>query len=292
MKRLLLILSICLCFNCFTAYSKDGDEHRRDMIDIFPFSKNCNKICGESNSGLYVKVNRYLDVPDYSRKGANKPAFVSNDPLFNSLTFKGHRIWYHWGFNDYRAAKSYDELAKDCIQFFLDKGQITADDAERFWRKLEIEEVDRTKKLLEDTAKALGYIGYANSYPLQKKQIEAFATLLYSIHLMGDHTTSYYWQCRSQKQVREDIYHAIKELGGYQNRKSANRLINYLEIAAPLSENSDIKAQQNAAQLFLDAMKNKRHGFSQFILNCSGAGYRYQNRFKEAGLQLKQSNEK
>ena len=209
----------------------------------------------------------------------------NNDALFSRLSFGNHRIWFHCGLSDFQyasnsMAKEFRPLAK------IVNSKLTCyNDRKRFWAMLGKEEHHRLQKVYEKAVLAFGY-DINKMYALQKSQVWAFATIAYDIHILGDLTTAEYKIVRSEKDVREDIFLAIRTLGGHTNKSKAEALISFLNKEAPLS---DVGKGTNgsSAQKLLDALKDKKKGFSQFVLSCKGYGYNYKDRFRSAGLEVK-----
>lgn len=284
MRRYLFPLFLIAGLLCtFPSFAKLGDEHYDDMLDIFPFlqdSRNHNVI------NLYYTINSYLDEPNWEKDNYKRPAFICNDKFFNDLSWGNHRIWFHWGLSDPRYMSN--SLAKKFtpLKRVVNDNLMRQDDRDRFWDALYQEEHSRLKTIWDRMVVALGY-DPESVYSMQREQIWAFATILYDIHILGDLTTSEYRLVRSEEDVRKDIYAAIRTIGGSHNKRIAEELISFLEREAPISSASR-GTPTGSAQKLLTAMKDKKKGFSQFVLNCKGFGHDYKRRFKDARLAVKE----
>lgn len=256
------------------SYAKEGNEHFNDMQSIFPFSTSSKHA---RVYDLYYTINSYLDEPNWVENNLKRPSCIVNDKVFSTIQFKNHRIWFHWGLSDPQfPSKSLAKKFSPLVSIVNEK-LTRYDDRERFWALVCKEEHERLQVLFQKAVLAFGY--NPNSlYDIQRDQIWALTTILYSIHLLGDHTTSEYKIIRDEIDLREDIYSSIRTLAGPKNRQKANDLISFLKKTAPISDIG--RGTMNcSAQKFLEAMKDKKHGFSQFILSCNGFGYDYKSRF-------------
>lgn len=274
-KKIPLLLGL---FCSILTFAKSGNDHFYDMLYIFPFTTDSRN---NAVFNLYEAINTYIDKPN-GVSVSSRPKCIDDDEVFYNISFTNHRIWFHWGLSDFQnpsksLAKSFNPLVKIVNDRIKDN-----DDRKRFWINLCNEE---HIKLQDIYLKAIIAFGYdSNSvYDMQRKQIWAFVTILYCIHILGDHTTSEYKVIRSEEDLREDVYKSIRILAGFTNRQKGEALISYLQNKAPLSE-SGRGTFNCSAQKFLDAMKNKDNGFNQFILSCKGFGENYKTRFIKSGL--------
>jgi len=225
-------------------------------------------------------MNSYIDKPD-GENVVSRPKCIDEDKVFYYISFANHRIWFHWGLSDYRyTSKSMAKSFSPLVRIVNDK-IIRYDDRERFWTNLCEEEHNRLQNIYQKAAIAFGY-NLHSVQDMQREQIWAFATILYCIHILGDHTTTEYKIIRDEKSLREDIFKAIRTLAGQTNKREGENLILYLQKEAPLNEIGR-GTTSCSAQKLLDALKDKKNGFSHFILSCKGFGYDYKSRFKSSG---------
>jgi hypothetical protein len=248
------------------------------MMSIFPFSTDSRN---SQVFDLYETINSYIDNPNWIEKNLKRPSFICNDSIFSRMTYGNHRIWFHWGLSDFQfPSKSYAKSFAPLIKVVNEKIPDNVN-RDRFWTKLCEEEHSRLEIVYNKTAVALGY-NANNIYDMQREQIWAFATILYCIHILGDYTTTEYKLVREEKDLRDDIYRSIRVLAGPANKKKGEALIAFLKREAPLSERNKGTVDCSAQQ-FINALKDKKNGFSQFILACEGFGHNYKMRFKMSG---------
>lgn len=252
------------------------------MLSVFPFTLESRN---DRVLNFFYVINSYLDEPNWIDDNFKRPAFVCEDRLFSKLSFGNHRIWFHWGLSDFQYASNSMAKSFRPLNSIVNNKIQRYDDRERFWTSLCAEEHQRLQTVFEKAAMAFGY-DINNVQDMQRKQIWAFATIAYNIHILGDLTTSEYKIVRSEEDVRQDIFRAIRILAGHTNRQLAEKLISFLEREAPIS-NENKGTIYCSAQKFINALKDKKNGFTQFILSCKGFGYNYIERFKEAMLIVK-----
>ncbi len=268
----LILFAITASFP-YALSAKGTENHVQDMQDVFPFVK-----CLD----VFYLVSSFLDEPDWTVSGAQRPHFVKEDPFFSKEKFDNHRIWYHWGLSE--LGRSSPSLARTHRPLVNIVSRFPYDEQQRFWYLLTEEEQGRLLKLFTKAAPELGYKG--KLFNLQNQQVFALVKIMYSIHLLGDHTTKEYHIIRSEEDIRKDIESSIRILAGPFNGTNAQELIGFLNQTAPISRYS--RGTINcSAQKYLDALKDYSHGFSRFLLSCKGFGYNYKARFKEANLKLK-----
>ena len=269
----ILILFVITVSSPYALSAKGIENHVQDMQDVFPFAK-----CLD----VFYLVSSFLDEPDWTVSGAQRPHFVNEDPFFSKEKFDNHRIWYHWGLS--KLGRSSPSLARTHRPLVNIVSRFPYDEQRRFWYLLTEEEQGRLRKLFTKAAPELGFKG--KLFNLQNQQVFALVKIMYSIHLLGDHTTKEYHIIRSEEDIRKDIESSIKILAGPFNDSNAEELIGFLNKTAPISRYS--RGTINcSAQKYLNALKDHSYGFSRFLLSCKGFGYNYMNRFKEAKITLK-----
>lgn len=258
-------------------YAKSGTGHYTDMSRIFPFDES---ECSSSNKkifDLYERVNAYLDYAtfpyenSYGKKVGN-PRFIGKYERLKYMKFANHRIWYHWGFN--RDPKRFKPLA-DVVKENIKNGNLKEEDESFFWRKLRDNISERNKVLLSEWSKASGYGGLSKLSRIQREQSNAFITLLVSIHLLGDHTTSETGVIIDRQSLYGEIFTAIDNLAGKKypgNIKAAKSLKNKL---------TRVKGKP---EKFLDVLALN---FSTFLYSLEGEEYNYKKKFKKLGYKLK-----
>ncbi|MGV8964117.1 MAG: hypothetical protein ACOH2V_12160 [Candidatus Saccharimonadaceae bacterium] len=262
MKKTLLLLLLAILPTFIFALS--GKEHEKDMQRIFPFvkCKNNNKI-----TTFYSLVNQYIDQPNDINIG--KPVTIANHPKFKNMKFGNHRIWYHWGFNT-NPKKHLPLIA--AIHKNIEKEIISETDVDEFWDCLMKDVGKRNRYLMNSAAEIFGYGAIGSISRNQREQLNAFVTILYSIHIIGDHQTSETSVMSDLKMIYGDVYNAINNLAGRDNRSNANRLKKALIL------------EQSNPKRFLDKMEKE---FSPFLMSLDSPLYNYKKKFSDIGYQLR-----
>ena len=267
-KIFVFLLSVIYVIGIY-GHGKEG--HVADMNRIFPFDI---KASGNLKiKDFYYLINAYIDYNDFPNREAKvgTPICIKNHPKFGKMVFANHRIWFHWGFN--KDPKQY-QLLYNMVEENISHGRIKASDRNEFWNLLHEEVRRRNKYLMDAWAKILGYSGLSGITATQRAQARAFVTILYSIHILGDHQTSEISVLADKRSIYGDIYNAIDDLVGKAqiNREKAKSFKNKL------------KRVQGNPKLFLDKMEKE---FTPFLFSLHGALYDYQNKFRRLGYVIK-----
>lgn len=243
------------------------------MQKIYPFAKSNKQIIA-----YYNLINDYIDHPyielgkSVEMKGANeRPRSIALHPKFSKMSFSNHRIWYHWGFNT--NPRKYTPLV-EIVNKNIAEGKLSPSDVDEFWNLINKDRGERNRKLMNETTKIFGYPDIRSISSIQREQVNAFVTILYSIHLLGDHQTSKVDVISDLEAIYRDIYNAIDNLGGKdkKNRTKAKEIKSKLRIT------------ENDPKLFLDKMEKE---FSPFLLSLDGSLYNYKAKFEKMGYKLK-----
>lgn len=276
MKKNMLFLMLWLVLP-IACLAKSGEGHYYDMSRIFPFDPSYYASSNKKIFDFYERVNAYLDYTSfpyeksYGKKVGN-PVFINKYERLKKMRFANHRIWYHWGFN--KDPKKFSPLV-NMVKENIKNGRLSITDESFFWRKLRDNISERNKVLLSEWAKASGYRGLSQLSRIQREQSNAFVTILISIHLLGDHTTSETSVIIDRKALYGEIYNAIDNLAGKKypdNIKAAKSLKNKL---------TRVKGNPNK---FLDVLA---FNFTSFLYDLKGEEYNYKKKFKKLGYQLK-----
>ena len=264
MKRYyLFILSLLLPLFVFAL---SGKEHANDMKRIYPFV-DCQR--NEKIIDFYSLINNYLDSPNDRNTG--RPDSIKYHPKFGKMKFGSHRIWYHWGFNT--DPKRFAPLV-NAVNSNIENGVISESDVDEFWNCLMNEVSRRNRFLMNRAAEIFGYKSLGSISQNQRRQLNAFVTILYSIHLLGDHQTTITDVMVDLKSVYGDIYNAIDNLAG---RNRAN-------ILKARSLKKELRTVQHDPVIYLDKMEDS---FSSFLLALDGSFYNYKEKFEKMGYVLK-----
>lgn len=267
----IIFLLIFLCLFPFYLFSKSEGGHSADMGNIFPFDQRYFNV-GKQNEAVlnfFNAVNAYLDKPNGENTG--KPHFMY-DPKFSRMTMANHRIWFHWGFG-FKNARKFVPLV-EIVNREIQKGNLLASDEEFFWLELKKETARRDKELINLTADLFGYDHIGSISSLQREQLNAFVTVAYSIHIIGDHTTVENYVIQNYYDVIDELYEAFEKLAGksYNNRSKYQKLL------------TQLKPYEDRPERFLVGLQRY---FSDFLLSLDGPMYDYKKKFTEKGYVLK-----
>lgn len=271
-----MICACCVVLSGLSCEAKSGGEHRSDMVRIFPFDPD-DKISNKKIFSFYDRVNAYLDYATFPNekvygKKVGHPIFLGKYETLRGMKFANHRIWYHWGFNaDPRKFNPLVSAVKSNIQ----EGRLKPDYEHFFWEKLNQSISERNKVLLSEWAKASGYSGLRQLSKIQRDQSNAFVTLLISIHLLGDHTTSETSVIIDRNTLYAEIFTAIDKIAG---KKDADNM------ACARSLKNKLKRVKGNPAKFLDVLANN---FTEFLYELNGEECNYKKKFKKLGYKLK-----
>ena len=274
MRRLLFFLTICLLIP-INGFALGGKEHAADMQRIMPFAESAKN---KKVTDFYRRVNEFLDFPyvqpgqKHDKSQPKRPKFVVEHPKFSQIRWQGkHRIWFHWGFNT--DPRKFSPIVNSLNQAVQD-GVITQQDVEEFWSMMNIEISRRNRTLMNEGAKVFGFGELGTISAQQRKQLNGLVTILYSIHVIGDHKTADKDIIAPLSRVYADVSNAIDNIAG---KEAAN-----FEKAKELKK--QLRTAQSSPDAYLDVLER---GFTPFILSLSGEGYNYKLRFKKLGYVLK-----
>ncbi len=274
------LLLFCFVFVCTGAFSKDERGHTSDMWRIFPFEQGDPK--NKEIEKFYKMVHNYIDHPyivdldqKAEKRGANEaPSFIYENAEFKNMTLDNHRIWYHWGFN--KKLENYEPLVL-YIKNEIKNGGLLEEDEDKFWCCLKQHQSKRNKFLMDRWLKISGYGGISRVFNSQRKQANAFVTLLYCIHILGDHLQVQTDIIMDRKALYGEIYTAITNLAGKDesNLKKAKALREKLRLV------------QSDPKQFLDKLEKE---FTPFLYSLKGGGkqYDYKAKFEGLGYKMKE----
>ena len=269
---LLLVAVMGLALPC---RALSGWEHATDMYRIFPFDS-----VPQNKEVLryYRLVNSYLDNPYTqpgerpSRDNPKRPKCIADHPKFSQIHWQGkHRIWFHWGFNT--DPRQFAPIINSLNAAIVD-GVIQKSDLPEFWDLMNVEISKRNRALMNEGAKVFGFGELGTISVAQRRQLNGLVTVLYSIHILGDHQTVDRNDICPLNRVYADIYSAIDNIAG---KDAAN-------YAKAKTLKQQLKPYQQNPKSFLDAMERL---FSPFLLSLSSPGYDYKSKWTAMGLKLK-----
>ena len=264
----IFLISLLIPFLCV---AKSGQEHINDMIDVYPFKVNK----GDRIYHFFECVNAAIDYgefnPQQQIKTPKKPTFLKQPP-FQNTTWANHRIWYHWGFNaNVRLFAPLTALVEKNIA----NGSMRKEDTELFYSNLYKEIGKRNNELMRQAASVLGYPANGWSSAM-RDQINAFVSIPYAVHLLGDRFEQY--TTTSVMQPMEDIiksvYRAIDNLAG----KELENIQNAKRIKNELARSTDTPEE------FLNAMKRL---IPEYMLSLRGGIYDINKKCQQLSYNIK-----
>lgn len=279
-NRLFGLVGYCIVFSFLTllpllAHAHSGAEHLADMKRVMPFED------VEQNRRVFKffrLTNAYIDRPGqelgtkFDREAYKRPAFIAEHPKFGNIRWEGkHRIWYHWGFNT--DPRQFPPLVNS-LNSAIDQGIITKDDLPEFWNLMMAEISKRNRFLLNQGANALGFGQLGNISAQQRRQLNGWVTIIYSVHILGDYQTDDTEVLAPLSRVYADISNAIDNLAG---KDAAN-------VAKAKALKSVLKKSQGYPTSYLDVLAYR---FTPFVLSLQGDGYNYKTKFEKMGYVLK-----
>ena len=247
------------------------ERHTHDMKRIFPFVPTDLK--NKEIIDFYYTVNAFIDYrsfPSDERK-VGRPLCIAEHPNFGKMKFANHRIWFHWGFN--KDPKKFNPLVR-LVDQNVEQGIIRESDKADFWQVIIQEVSKRNRYLMNQWSKILGYGELGSMSSAMRSQSNAFVTILYSIHLIGDHQTKLKDIMLDINSVYGDVYNAIDNLAGRskENRARANVIKKKLQ-----------KVQYDPGK-YLDVLEQE---FTPFLYSLEGGIYDYKKTFIKLGFVLK-----
>jgi|GEM_PF-1185220 len=252
---------------------KGANSHTSDMLQVYPFQYD------QRIYDFYVAVSYYLDHPNGDTQ-SQKPRFLKDDPRFRRMTFRNHRIWYHWGFNrtDTNRLRTFGPLS-ETVRQNIEKGKLAKKNEDAFWAALQQDVSRRNRELMNKTARLFGYGEIGSISSQQRSQLNGFVSLLYDIHILGDYTTTEKSLLLPVHDLYSDIEQAIRNIAGTSysdNRTEGEKLIRLL------------RSHQATTDDYLATLKSS---FANFMLRLKGGLYDYKSKFERQGFTMKPQSE-
>ncbi len=202
---LLLLLFIpiySLSAKSFAIGEKTG--HEADAYSVFPFERS------KPISNWFEAVHKTIDYPYNAYFKGLRDAPHQN---FSWGSY-GHRLFFHWGFNGRPWTPQIQERVDLCG---WDRQTI-----DQFQKKLIDEQARRNKIILTATSEAL-HLGMSGQL---REYTNAFASILYDTHLLGDYTTTRIEPLLNLNAVIDDIETALyRKLRGGNEALRINKLL-------------------------------------------------------------------
>jgi hypothetical protein len=251
----LLFLLTVLCLNASAKSFLKGKPggHEADAYAILPFERSAQI------TDWFETIHKTIDFPyNCYFEGLRNPPHQH----FSWGSY-GHRLFFHWGFNGKPWSALVEERVLEC---HWDAQTVTL-----FKQKLIDEQARRNRLVMEKTSQTLhlGMSGKLRGYT------NAFASLVYDTHILGDYTTTKQAPLQELNVVINDIQTALyNKLQGGEEALRVNKLLENTK-----RQYSDPKTR--ALKVF-EIMKKEVPGV---ILKAQG-GY-FKKHFEQYGITMK-----
>ena len=206
-KRILFLLLLFIPINFISAKSFARGEktgHEADAYSVFPFERS------KPISDWFEAVHKTIDYPYNAYFKGLRDAPHQN---FSWGSY-GHRLFFHWGFNGRPWTPQIQERVDLC--------KWDSKTIELSQKKLIDEQARRNKIVMTATSEALrlGMSGQLREYT------NAFASILYDTHLLGDYTTTRIEPLLDLNSVIDDIKTALyRKLKGGDEALRINKML-------------------------------------------------------------------
>ena len=194
------------------AFSKDDGGHSNDMWSIFPFDESALDAENYNIQELYKDINSFLDYCEYPaliknskpiRRECSRLQELFKDSRYKDIDYNckwgNHRIWFHWGF--FNSSRDSEEINKkinhSSCQLAIKASGIDVN------KEMDLL-FEKRKRHLMKWWDAVFNTPKCRSMSTKKK--EAFVSLLYSIHILGDYTNIQL----AELQPKFDLYKSIR----------------------------------------------------------------------------------
>lgn len=252
-KLCFILLYLLIPFNFPSAKSFGKGEkagHEADAYSVFPFARS------EAISDWFQAVHKTIDYPYNAYFKGLRDAPHSN---FSWGSY-GHRLFFHWGFNGRPWTPQIQERVDLCG---WDSQTI-----DLFQKKLIDEQARRNKIIMTATSEAL-HLGMSGQL---REYTNAFASILYDTHLLGDYTTTRIEPLLELNTVIDDIETALyRKLKGGDDALRINKMLDRMK--------KKYSAPRARAEKVLQLLQMELPGM---ILKAQG-GY-FKRNFQEYGI--------
>ncbi len=275
-------------------FAHGKNHHVNDMWDVFPFSTQERNGANKKANDFFEDVHSYIDYceyplptdADYDRTHFchNLCELLSNEnecPLeAKSISFGDHRMFYHWGWvpgSDLEKNRHYKALREN-VSIACSNNR---DCEKRFFDMLTDQKRKRDKHLRDQYAVFIGKNNFENLSKREQKEGDAFISVLYAVHILGDYTTVQGDKhTQTFKSLINDLDKAFSTLAG--GRTSlANNLTTKITLAttSTSSDPNDFFSIHQKGQIALRILKEE---FKDFLYECG-----YKKKFKDLNYKLK-----
>ena len=203
------------------AFSKDVEGHSNDMWSIFPFDKSAHAE-NFNIQEFYKEINSFVDYCEYpapiknnktERRECSRLQELFKDSRYEEIDKKcrwgNHRIWFHWGF--FNSSKKSEMVKKkinssSSCQLAIKAASIDVN------KEMDLLFEKRKRHLMKQwDAK----FNTPKCQSMSTKKKEAFVSLLYSIHILGDYTNNQLNELQRPCDLYESIRNDILTIGDH-----------------------------------------------------------------------------
>lgn len=200
-----------LLFAVSFAFSKDKGGHSNDMWSIFPFDKSAHAE-NYNIQEFYKDINSFIDYCAYPAPTENDATYrwecsslqeLLKDSRYKDIDYNcrwgNHRIWFHWGFfNSSKDSKEVNQkINRSSCQQAIKAASIDVN------KEMDLLFEKRKRHLMKQWD---AVFGTPKCQSMSRKKKEAFVSLLYSIHILGDYTNIQL----AELQPKFDLYKSIR----------------------------------------------------------------------------------
>ena len=201
------MLFLLIPFNFLSAKSFSRGEktgHEADAYSVFPFERS------DAISDWFEAVHKTIDYPYNAYFKGLRDAPHQN---FSWGSY-GHRLFFHWGFNGRPWTPQ--------IQERMDLCKWDSKTIDLFQKKLIDEQARRNKIIMTATSQTL----HLSMSGQLREYTNAFASILYDTHLLGDYTTTRIEPLLDLNSVIDDLKTALyRKLKGGDEALCINKLL-------------------------------------------------------------------
>lgn len=229
--------------------------HEADIYAVLPFERS------REISELIYTIHQTIDYPVGYFDGLR-------DAPHEEFTWHkyGHRVFFHWGFNA-------NPRSSQTLQSLVQERKWSESIEEAFWQKVIREQARRNGEVLT----AIGSTLSLQTAGVQRSYINAFASIIVDIHILGDFSTTKRESLKTLDMIVSDLEKALFEnFRGGDHAKA---------IAKKMNSTKSIADDNQRADAILKIMKSE---LPRFILEANG-GF-FARHFKHIGLKTKPLN--
>lgn len=258
------------------AFGKDIGGHSDDMWSIFPFEKSAHNAENYNIQEFYKEVSSFIDYCEYPAPTENNTTYrrecsrlqeLFKETRYNEIDEKcgwgNHRIWFHWGF--FNSAKDSKEINQkinrsSCKQAIKAAGIDVNKEMDLLFEK-------RKRHLMKQWDVVFNT---PKCQSMSTKKKEAFVSLLYSIHILGDYSNIQLAELQPKFDLYKNIKNDILTIGDHST--TAKKFLNQIGLYA----NNSLRVPS-----ITELLSNLSEGFTPFLYDLEKEGKNYISTFGE-----------